>query len=359
MEQSGTFGCTMVSDGQSLRILTDMNPKKVVTLPMTGTFEELGAKIVGDMGPEAQKALAKGGAGGMFDSKNVKAVHRGVWSRKPWLKTLTAPRGTVAVTVVTTSGPSLVMWFDPWHRVPRQLAMDMDGPELGQLLAEQKSEDMQPVLDMLKTVEIKMVVHYDSMTVDRALPADSFTWQPPADTTVKEVKAVKDLMPALMGIDAEALAAAQPEEKKLTGQAPIDFTAVDLDGKSVKLSSFKGKPVVLDFWATWCPPCRRELPLLNELQTQFKGLTVIAVSTDAKVETVKEFLTKTPLQGKVLWLDPRSEAGRAVDKAYAITGIPRTLYIGKDWVIADDETGLHEKDEMLQSLAKLGLKASL
>src|ERR1700704_5530907 len=76
--------------------------------------------------------------------------------------------------------------------------------------------------------------------------------------------------------------------------ANFDFTLKDADGKPVKLADFKGKVIVLNFWATWCVPCRAEIPTLVGLQTKYakQGLQVVGVSIDDPVEKLKPFVVK-------------------------------------------------------------------
>lgn len=77
--------------------------------------------------------------------------------------------------------------------------------------------------------------------------------------------------------------------KSFIGKEAPAFIAENLSGENVSLSSFKGKPVILNFWATWCPYCRKERPYLNLLHREYKdkGLVIISVSTDRSVKTVK------------------------------------------------------------------------
>src|SRR5262245_59711224 len=72
-----------------------------------------------------------------------------------------------------------------------------------------------------------------------------------------------------------------PNESKIGQKAP-DFTLPDLDGKPVSLSHYQGKVVVLDFWATWCAPCREELPIFQDLHEQYgsKGFEIVGISMD-------------------------------------------------------------------------------
>lgn len=73
----------------------------------------------------------------------------------------------------------------------------------------------------------------------------------------------------------------------------------DLSGKRIKLSEFSGKPLVLNMWATWCGPCRFEIPMLNDFHKKYsaKGLVIVGISTDDDgTELVKEFMRETPIQ---------------------------------------------------------------
>ncbi|MCX7058154.1 MAG: TlpA disulfide reductase family protein, partial [Proteobacteria bacterium] len=88
-------------------------------------------------------------------------------------------------------------------------------------------------------------------------------------------------VPALRPLGALPLAAAQPESNAVPERRP-EFTLHDLDGKPHALSAWDGKPLIVNFWATWCAPCRREIPLLNRLQHEFspKGFEVIGIAVD-------------------------------------------------------------------------------
>src|SRR5215212_8040578 len=76
--------------------------------------------------------------------------------------------------------------------------------------------------------------------------------------------------------------------------ANLTYALKDVNGKSVKLADFKGKVIILNFWATWCIPCRAEIPALVELQSKYgpKGLQVVGVSVDDPVEKMKPFVTQ-------------------------------------------------------------------
>src|SRR6202008_994502 len=100
-----------------------------------------------------------------------------------------------------------------------------------------------------------------------------------------------------------------------------DFTLTDLNGKPWTLRDLRGKVVLLNFWATWCPPCRKEMPDLETLYQQFKdqGLLILAIS-DEDPGTVKPFIAQQKVTYPIL-LDP----GRKVNDLFQIEGIPKTF----------------------------------
>jgi peroxiredoxin len=140
-----------------------------------------------------------------------------------------------------------------------------------------------------------------------------------------------------------------PVESGTTAPA---FTARALDGRQVSLEDFKGKVVVLNVWATWCGPCRVEMPALERLYQQLgsKGVVVLAVSIDvAKGKTdgfgnpggdVAEFVKKLNLTFPI-GLDPEQK----VKQLYGITGLPTTYIIGRDGKVVEKKLGPARWDE--------------
>lgn len=109
-----------------------------------------------------------------------------------------------------------------------------------------------------------------------------------------------------------------------------DFTLSDLSGKKITLSSFRGNPVLLNFWATWCGYCRRERPHLNSLYNAYKdkGLVVISVSTDRSVEKVREYLKDIPADFIVL-----SDAEGSAVAQYGVRGYPSSFLIDRHGLV--------------------------
>jgi len=116
------------------------------------------------------------------------------------------------------------------------------------------------------------------------------------------------------------------------GDAAPDFSLPTLKGNSARLADYKGKVVFLNFWATWCPPCRDEMPSMEALYKRLQGraFEMLAVSIDTSGEdVVREFVTEFGLTFPVL-LDPKNELSRL----YGLTGVPETYIIDGDGVVA-------------------------
>lgn len=115
-----------------------------------------------------------------------------------------------------------------------------------------------------------------------------------------------------------------------TGDTPPDFTLSDIAGNQVSLASFKGKVIILNFFASWCPPCRAEIPDFIELQKQYgpKGFTVVGVAL-VSPEDAKSFAEQAGINYPVLVDDNK------VSNIYGpIRSIPTTFIIGKDFKVA-------------------------
>jgi len=125
----------------------------------------------------------------------------------------------------------------------------------------------------------------------------------------------------------------------------------DLDGKTIHSSDFNGKVVVLDFWATWCPPCRAEIPGFIELQKKYQtqGLVVVGVSVDqAGSDTVKSFAKKLGINYPVVLTDAK------IDAAYGgIDGLPTTFIIDRTGHIVKQHVGFTEKSETEREIKPL------
>lgn len=104
-----------------------------------------------------------------------------------------------------------------------------------------------------------------------------------------------------------------------------DVTFTNLEGKPASFADFRGKPALVNLWATWCQPCLREMPSLERLQRKLAGgLVVVAISQDRGGEkTVAPFMAKLGLDDVGIYLDPKSDVG----KAFGVRGLPTSIIL--------------------------------
>jgi len=135
-------------------------------------------------------------------------------------------------------------------------------------------------------------------------------------------------------------------------RANADFTLSDLNGHPWTLKSLRGKVVVVNFWATWCPPCRKELPDLEELSKRFKdqGLVILALS-DEDIAKVKPFVEQRNLTYPVLL-----DTGGKVAKEYDVDGIPKTFVYDRDGKLVAQAIDMRTQKQFLEMLGKAGIK---
>ncbi len=137
------------------------------------------------------------------------------------------------------------------------------------------------------------------------------------------------------------------------GNVATDFQLDNLDGQSVSLSDFRGKPVLANFWATWCPPCRSEMPFIQDTFTDKKwadeGLVVLAIDIGESSSTVREFVENYGLTFPVL-LDSTQD----VFLEYYARAIPTTFFIDREGIIQDIRIGpFSGVTEIERSLGKI------
>jgi peroxiredoxin len=121
----------------------------------------------------------------------------------------------------------------------------------------------------------------------------------------------------------------------------LNFTLKKANGKPANLTDYKGKVLLLDFWATWCTGCKQEIPWFQEFQTKYKskGLTSLGVAMDEEGWTVvTPFLRQHPINYPVVVHD------EAFDKMFPIMALPVTLLIDRDGRVADSHAGVVDKD---------------
>jgi len=142
-----------------------------------------------------------------------------------------------------------------------------------------------------------------------------------------------------------------PSAGKLQGQPAPEFALQSLDDKTVRLSDFRGKAVLLNFWATWCEPCKIEMPWFVELQRQYgpEGLQIIGISADEgdSKDEVTKFASSMGVNYPILL------GKESVETAYGgVQFLPSTFYIGRDGKVVDRVFGLKGKGEIEANIKK-------
>jgi peroxiredoxin/outer membrane lipoprotein-sorting protein len=187
-------------------------------------------------------------------------------------------------------------------------------------------------------MEMDQVTRFTLGRVNEPLPDSLFAFTPPAGA-----QRVQTFGPQ-----------AGPETvSSLVGKPAPPFTLKGVKGSTVSLASYKGKVVLLDFWATWCRPCRIEMPRVEALYKEFKakGLVVFGINVAEDLATVKGYLAQNPYTMPIL-LDLK----RVASQLYQAEAIPTLVVIGKDGKISSYFTGVREENVLREALAKAGLK---
>lgn len=110
------------------------------------------------------------------------------------------------------------------------------------------------------------------------------------------------------------------------GEKPPAFSLNDMSGREWSLKDLKGRVVFINFWATWCQPCRKEIPALNELQKKNRGVLVLAINIDRKSSQVDEFLKRYSIDRLTVLLDPEGKTA----SSYAARAMPSSFILDKD-----------------------------
>jgi len=144
----------------------------------------------------------------------------------------------------------------------------------------------------------------------------------------------------------------EPEDAEAAGKpAKLDFTLKDMHGVDVHLESFKGKVILVNFWATWCGPCRAEIPSLVELQEQYKDdLVVLGLSVDDTAEKLLPYAAEFKMNYPVLVGNGREDVQEAFGPLF---GIPVSVIIGRDGVIAKKHSGIATKEQIEREIKTL------
>ena len=183
-------------------------------------------------------------------------------------------------------------------------------------------------------LETEITTTFRKAESNLSIPDSTFAFKPPADA--KEVEAFRKPRPAAIEIGSEA----------------ADFQLKDLEGREIQLKSLRGNVVLLNFWATWCGPCRLEMPVIEKLHQQLygKGLRVFGVN-DEEIETIREYVAEHEYSFPTL-VDTDQEAMNL----YRIRGIPTMVVIDREGKIAQYRLGLSREADLRSWLRKAGIE---
>jgi peroxiredoxin len=154
-----------------------------------------------------------------------------------------------------------------------------------------------------------------------------------------------DLTDPMLAKASDLLAANDAEIEK------VDFTLKDIRGKKVTLSELRGKIVLVNFWATWCPPCRKEMPDLDAIYTHFQsqGLVILSISDESLLK-VGPFITSVGYHPPVLLDD-----GGKVAKQFHVDGIPKSFVFDREGKLVAQSIDMRTQHQFLMMLAQAGL----
>lgn len=143
------------------------------------------------------------------------------------------------------------------------------------------------------------------------------------------------------------------DQQDTTTQPALDFSLDSIENRNISLSDFRGTPVMVNFWATWCPPCRAEMPLIQSYaETYLDEFVVLAVNAGEDKETVESFATAQNLDDLVFLIDPEN----SVASSYRIPGFPTSLFIDAEGMLAAVHIGELDEDLLIKYLAKIGVE---
>jgi thiol-disulfide isomerase/thioredoxin/outer membrane lipoprotein-sorting protein len=183
-------------------------------------------------------------------------------------------------------------------------------------------------------LETEITTTFKKADINPSIPDGTFAFEPPAGA--KEVAAFRTAHPAAIEIGSEA----------------ADIQLKDLEGREIQLKSLRGSVVLLNFWASWCGPCRLEMPVIEKLHQQFhrKGLRVFGVN-DEDIDTIRDYVAEHEYSFPTL-VDTNQQAM----SLYRIRGIPTMVVIDREGKIAQYRLGLSRESDLRSWLRKAGIE---
>jgi cytochrome c biogenesis protein CcmG/thiol:disulfide interchange protein DsbE len=134
----------------------------------------------------------------------------------------------------------------------------------------------------------------------------------------------------------------------IEGESVFDLSAASLDGQPVALKEFSGKPMLIDFWATWCYPCRQQREILAGMQDELRDkVTVLAVSMDDEVSAVRSHLAESGAIGEELFFSD------SLKQRFDVQSIPMLVFVDAEGRVHSIDVGVHDADEIRAKVSKL------
>lgn len=278
----GLLVSTLVCDG---RLVSQWNDTLSMKKAAPAAFQDIHSAL-----PLGNSALA---------AENLLAGPGGLEKITDWADEGPAPIRRAAAHKVSAASEHLTLWLEPDTGLPLQEEIAAGG----------------------RTLSFSFIY---SKTANLVKPAD-FIDTPPDGLKLYTPPNEAGLLPA--------------------GTAAPDFTLSKLDGTVVNLASLKGNVMLVDFWATWCPPCRESMPVIESIYKDLKqqGLSVLSVNTSDEKEEMQKFLAAHPEYTTTLLFDPNQKPNEVAD-AYKVTGIPTIYVLDKEGKVVASFVG-YESDE--------------
>ncbi|OUM96821.1 MAG: thiol-disulfide oxidoreductase [Thermobacillus sp. ZCTH02-B1] len=140
------------------------------------------------------------------------------------------------------------------------------------------------------------------------------------------------------------------EKPKIGGRPPAFENVADVEGNLHSLADYRGRPVIINFWGTFCPPCVAEMPAIERQYQKYKdqGLVVLAINLSEDDITVRDFLKRFNLSYTIL-----RDRNRMIERKYALRSYPTTFFIGRDGRILDIDTGGMTDEEIERYILRL------
>ncbi len=201
-------------------------------------------------------------------------------------------------------------------------------------------------------IDASVTEEFRDIQIDRPIDSSVFKYTPPA---------AAKLVTKFTDSQAEEMAKMRAISAKYEGKPAPDFTVLDSAGKPIKLSAYKGKVVVVDFWASWCTSCHFVMPTIQEIHDKFKDNNVVVMAVDSwdEKDDCRDFLKANPKYTMPVLRDPlgaRDQENSIAQKLYGTPALPATLIIDRKGIVNTYVIGIHDRDFYFNALKKLGVR---